>query len=184
MNAKAIVQDHPALVSSGATVLVIGHFVVTGAGWICNIWSGLIQVDVETAVSIYLGILGTAAIVAGFAGVVIVYGLSPDTPRFQAFRLKAGSALKRTWSSTALSGFEAALLSGVAAVVAASGAAWLAPWFFELAVLLLAHGAMRLVWIMRGLIDTTQADDQAAQNKANQKSIDSFGFNGENERRT
>lgn len=176
MNAKAIVQDHPAVVSAAAAVLVVVHSVATSVGWVGNLWSGLEKVDVATSVAIYLGILGTAAIVAGFAGVVIVFGLSPDTPRFQAFRLKAGDALKRTWSSTALSGFEAALLAGTAAVVAASGAVWLAPWFFELAVLLLAHGAMRLIWIMRGLIDTTRADDQAAQNKAAQMPIESFGF--------
>ncbi|GAA2748768.1 hypothetical protein [Amnibacterium kyonggiense] len=172
------VQDHPGRVEIVLLVLVAAHATVAQLWGMGAIWTSLAATDVAVASPIYLALLGPAAIVGGFSGVVIIYGLQSDSPRFRKFRIDAGASLKRTWTSTATAGFWAAACSGVAAVLATSNElSWLAPWFFELGIVFLAHGSLRLIWILRNLVETVHADDIEREQKKNEVPVSAFGFN-------
>lgn len=170
MNSKLSPQDHPWTVNAALLVLVVLHAIPSLYGWIPNVWSGLSVAEPALASSVYLGFLGAASIVAGFAGVVVIFGLSGESAKFRQFRLVGGRALSQNWTSTIASGFLAAGLSLVAALLTIGSAGRLAPWFFELAILLLIHGSIRLIWLMRGLVGTVAADDVIKEREASKKS--------------
>lgn len=162
-------QDHPWSVNLALLVVVLIQAVPSAFGWIPNIWTGMINADPALSTSIYLGFVGAASIVAGFAGVVVVFGLSGSSPKFRQFRLVGGRALAQNWTSTIASGFTAAGLSLVSALLTIADVSALAPWFFELAILLLVHGSIRLIWLMRGLVGAVTADDVLKEREASVK---------------
>ncbi|MDJ0350606.1 hypothetical protein [Cryobacterium sp. PH29-G1] len=169
----AFVRDQPFWVDAILTVIVAAQFAATLLGYIPNIGSGLIdRADQGPVQALYLALLGPAAIVAGFAGVVVVFGLTANGDRFQKFRADAGPALTRTWVASTLSGFEAVVLGLTAAVLSVVGVPWLAPSFFELALLVLIHGALRLVWILSALIGIVRAEDITNTDATNVYSMD------------
>lgn len=172
MSRKLSPQDHPWSVNIMLVVLVALHAVPSVPGWIPNVWVTLGSVDAALASSVYLGFLGAASIVAGFAGVVVIFGLSGESAKFRQFRLVGGEALAQNWISTIASGFLAAGLSLVAALLAIGGVGELSPWLFELAILLLVHGTIRLVWLMKGLVGTVAADDVIKEREALKKTVD------------
>lgn len=108
---------------------------------------------------LYLGLLGPASIIAGLAGVVITFALSSMSERFKVLRAQGGKALQRTWISSSLSALLAALAGIIASMLLISGQAELATFFFEAALLWLAHGAIRLLWILYKLIGVQRIDD-------------------------
>lgn len=165
-------QDHPWSVNIALVVLVALHAVPSMLGVIPNVWSALADADAAVATSVYLGFLGAASIVAGFAGVVVIFGLSGESAKFRQFRLVGGLALSRNWISTIASGFLAAGLALVAALLALSGAGAFSPWFFELGILFLIHGSVRLIWLMKGLVHAVAADDALKERQASVKSAD------------
>jgi len=165
---RAFVREQPFWVDLIALALVGVHATLTALGWLPNVWAVLEgSKRVEGAQALYLGMLGPAAIVAGFAGVVVVFGLSAGSTRFSEFRAKAGQSLKRTWVASTLAGFEAAGLCTAATVINwIDEIQWLAPFAFELALWLLLHGSGRLVWILSEMIGITRADDVKATDEA------------------
>lgn len=176
----AAVRDHPSGLDLVLLAVVAIHFLATLFGYVPNIWAGLASATDQASVrAVYLAMLGPAAIVAGFAGVVVVFGLQSSSNRFREFRVAAGKALKRTWIASTLSGFVAVLLCVGAALSSVAGAPQIAPWFFELAILILAHGALRLVWILQGLIGIVQADDVQQVDANNVFPVDQLPYNSQ-----
>lgn len=170
-------RDQPFRLDAGLLALVVVHGLATQFRLIPNLWEGLAFADPQTDVqALYLGVLGAAAIVAGFAGVVVVFGLSAQSPRFQTFRATAGKTLARIWVASTLSGFEAVALCVAATVASLAGFGWLGPWLFELSLLFLLHGTVRLVWILRHLIKIVSADDIKAHVKSQQRPVAQLPF--------
>ena len=83
----------------------------------------------SVTVTLFLGTAAAAAILAGFAGVAVVFGLTADGDRVSVFRLEAGKSLRGTWTSTSLAGFAAAGLSLGAAITVVNGRMSLPPGF-------------------------------------------------------
>lgn len=59
----------------------------------------------------------------------------------------------------------AAFLGIVAAVTQLTSGKVVAPWLFELGVILLAHGSLRLLWLLHELVAIVHADDQTASSR-------------------
>ncbi|MCU1584345.1 MAG: preprotein translocase subunit SecD [Microbacteriaceae bacterium] len=169
-------REQPFYVDLALLALVAVHFWATQMGRIPNVWGGLAVSSQGPVQSLYLALLGPAAIVAGFAGVVVVFGLTATSARFQAFRASAGTSLTRTWVASTLAGFEAVVLLVAATVCSIASSAWLAPWLFELALLVMAHGAARLIWILSQLIRIVRADDIKSTDDANVYPVSDLPF--------
>jgi hypothetical protein len=154
-------QDHPERVSLGIGLLVALHGVTSNRWWP---WLNPFkrfgdETQTGTVVSIYLGTAGAAALVAGFAGVVLVFTIGSQSPRVRMFRDEGGRSLQRSWIVVVAEPFVATLCGIVAAVTQLTAGRPVAPWLFELAVVLLAHGAARLLMLLRDLVQIVAADD-------------------------
>lgn len=169
-----LIQDRPAVLSGIATVLVLGHAVLTHFGLVTDIWTGLVNAERPDALALYLGVAGSASLIAGFSGVVIVFGLTAGGSRFQLFRARSGHALRSNWISTMAASFAAAGLSLAAAVANFIGAQSVAPWIVELALLLLFHSALRLLWLMKRLMNLVKTNDAEEIDKNNIVEIPAF----------
>lgn len=156
---KRILKDHPLYVSLVAFGCVAVHTALTLLNFIPNVWAGVLAKDVSVAVTLFLGTAAASAILAGFAGVVVVFGLTADGERFRVFRVESGKRLRSNWTSTSLAGFTAAGLSLGSSIFVVNGPAFLAPWLFEMSLLLMAHGAARTIWILRELVTVVRNQD-------------------------
>jgi len=175
---KGFLRGQPFWIDGGIVALVGVHLYATWREWIPNVWEALSEpANQSQAQAIYLGMLGPAAIVAGFAGVVVVFGITASSERFKRFRAQAGRSLRRTWVSSSLSGFEAVALAVAAALLSVSGLTFIAPFAFEASLLLLLHGSIRLVWILSQMIGIVRADDVVATDEANTFKLSSLPGN-------
>lgn len=160
-------RGQPFWIDVAIVVLVGLHLYATWREWLPNVWEALADAKDQGQVqAIYLSMLGPAAIVSGFAGVVVVFGITATSDRFKQFRAQAGRSLRRTWVSSSLSGFEAVAFAVAAALLSLSGLPFAAPFAFEASLLLLLHGALRLVWILAQMIGIVRADDVIATDRA------------------
>jgi hypothetical protein len=165
---RSFLRGHPFWIDGAIVVLVTAHLFATWHKLIPNVWTALSEPANQTAAqAIYLALLGPAAIVAGFAGVVVVFGVTASSDRFKRFRAQAGSSLRKTWVSSSLSGFVAVAFALSAAILSVSGLTLPAPFAFEAGALILAHGAIRLLWILSQMIGVVRADDIVATDQAN-----------------
>lgn len=164
---KGFLRGQPFWIDAAILFLVTVHFVATWLDRVPNVWVAFREPSNQGAAqAIYLGTLGPAAIVAGFAGVVVVFGLTASSERFKAFRASAGKSLRRTWVASTLSGFEAVALSLGAAMLSVAGLTLIAPFAFEASCLLMLHGSLRLLWILSQMIGIVRADDVVATDKS------------------
>jgi hypothetical protein len=156
-----IAEDHPGRVNLVLTCLVaaqafVAHF------WLHGLSPGRAltrSASVGNASVLFLGGATVAAMVAGFAGVVVVFALSSTSDRVQVFRRAGGRRLLSNWTSPVSVAFLAAALSLAASylcLVHARGWAW----WFELSLLYLTHGAVRLLWLLRTLARIVASDDK------------------------
>lgn len=160
-----IYQDRPLVIAVGLAVVVTVHAVL-GLTWASGLvpYSALAQeVNNSISVTLYLGAAAASAIVAGFAGVIIVFTIGSGLPRLQRFRYAAGDKLGRNWIIVVAEPLAAALLGIVSSVVQMTDARLLAPWLFEFGVVLLIEGAFRLVWILKELVQIVGASDIDAE---------------------
>lgn len=172
---KGLVKDRPKIVTVVLFCVVVLHIVLTYTGVISNTWETFLKNP--DRIDVYLAAGSVAAIVAGFAGVVVTFGLTAQGRRFQTLRVRAGKSLGDNWASTSISGFAAAGLGLLAAILDASGLQQFAPWFFELALLVLVHGTMRVIWLLRELADITGLDDQETVERSTRTKISPDSFN-------
>lgn len=122
------------------------------------------------AVPIYLAFAGVVAIVAGFAGVVVVFALGQHTENFVILRRRGGRQLRANWSSPIATSFVAAFGCVATALLAVAGHGFAAWWIFEALFLLAATAAARLVWLFRGLatiVDSHDADALTRHEQSN-----------------
>ncbi|MGN6405925.1 hypothetical protein [Sinomonas sp.] len=168
---RAWTADHPVGTLWGSLALVAAHAVVTVFGWMPNVWSGLIRTEYAESLALYLGGAGAAALIAGFVGVVVVFGLSGQGTALRVFRTRSGATLRASWMSLMGSGFAAAGLAICAGIAPVMQGTWLAPWLFEASLVLMAQTALRMLWLMSHLVTVITADDAQALDEANLKPL-------------
>lgn len=158
MSAKAKIQDHPGIVTAGILVPVCIH------GAVGLKWPGITllpAISDQTEIwQLYLGISGLAAMIAGFAGVVVVFAMTPGIGRLRRLRVKGGKRLEANLLSPVTTSFFAAFLAAGAATLEAAGASTPAVWMFEAGLLVSAHGALRLLWLLQALVAVVRAQDR------------------------
>lgn len=153
---RRFLQDWPGVITFVLCVAVVVHGV---AAEFLGAPSPLADLATRQAsTDLYIGTVAFTAVLAGFAGVLVVFAMSPNG-RFQTLRRKGGTRLRSNW----LSPISVSLLSGFSAIVAAvlslTGRDGVAVWFFEFALLACAHGAIRLTWLLATLIDLVVKSD-------------------------
>lgn len=173
---RAVVKNYPVLITIALIILVSTHAVLTFTGTIPDTWHALLGQQTEDILAIYLGASSAAAIVAGFAGVVVIFGLTANGERFRILRATAGDRLGDNWTSTSVSGFSAAGLCLLASVFHAAGLSIVGPWLFELGLLLLIHGTIRIIWLLRELMKVVTRDDEDALRKAEERPLSPDSF--------
>jgi hypothetical protein len=170
--AVGFVQDRPGWVAVGLAVLVAVHALFAWWHSWLDPFKALRHSDKDAtnvAVTIYLGTAGAAAIVAGLAGVILVFVIGSPSPRLRTFRDAAGRPLQKAWTMMIAEPFSATLLGIIAAITQTTSGRFVAPWLFELAVVLLTHEALRISWLLRELVTLVAADDREATR--NEKAI-------------
>jgi hypothetical protein len=161
---RAWAEDYPMLVNLGAGVLL-------GLYWLATRWwpEGSIPralgrtVKSEVLLALALGAAGVATMTAGFAGVVIIFGLSGGGPRFRKLRQAGGQRLLANWVSVVAVSFTAAFLAVAVGVAALADWRQEAVWGFLFVCLLAAHGAARLVWLLTALAQVVKRTDKDEQ---------------------
>lgn len=151
-------QDHPRAVNIALIVLAA---VATSA---LAIWAhDVLKTLSAHGLDLALGVLSLAGILAGFVGVVVVFGLQASAPVFVRFRVKAGTSLGRDWLVLISTGFSAAALSLFAAIAYATGQWTPAAGLLLAAMLLSGHCALRMLWLMGVLVRAVRVDDQQSE---------------------
>ncbi|MCW2904135.1 MAG: hypothetical protein JWO67_6400 [Streptosporangiaceae bacterium] len=158
---KGLAQDRPALVNAVLGLLVFAYWLLCRSHPKQNI--ALILDKAATRgeiVTLHLGVAALAAMTAGFAGVVVVFGLTADAERFRQLRREGDHRLRATWVSVVSSSFLSAFVAVGAATAALAN--WVQPsvWATLVAVFLLAHAAVRLLWMLTALARVKHGDDQ------------------------
>lgn len=162
----AVLRDWPGVVTIVLTLVVGGHALAAkyvGAPWLLQQYiteTGSFSLDPSLVSAVYLGLSAVAAISAGFAGVIIVFGLTSESIVFRNFRKKSGNRLAANWTSVIASAFLASALSLAAALIQLLDRPFVANILFELGCLLLLHSAIRSVWVMRLLLQLVSVDDR------------------------
>lgn len=157
--------DRPGWITVILTVFVAAHAVLAGRYPWLDPFKALRPADKDAtsvAVALYLGTAGAAAIIAGFAGVILVFVVGSPSPRVRAFRDSSGRPLQKTWTSVIAEPFAATLFGVIAATTQTTSGRVVAPWLFELSVVLLTHVALRLLWLLRSLVALVGAEDHEA----------------------
>lgn len=173
---RAIVDglvDHSLTVAAALTVLVTAHAVSAIFWRQLNPYKSLAtDANTGTAVTLYLGAAAAAAIVAGFAGVVIVFTIGSEADRIQRFRFRSGRALQVAWMAVVAEPFAATLLGIIAAITQITSGRPIAPWFFEAGLALLGHGAVLLLKLLYEVVAIVHAHDQEEQTHKTEISTD------------
>jgi hypothetical protein len=161
----AILRDWPGVI----TIVLIGAVGIhglagkyAGAPWLLKQYitdTGDFMLDPSGVSAVYLGLSAVAAISAGFAGVIIVFGLTSESTVFRNFRQDSGDRLSANWTSVIASAFLSSALSLGAALFQLIDRPFVANIFFELGCLLLLHSAIRSVWVMRLLLNLVGIED-------------------------
>ena len=171
--------DHPSAVTVVLLLAVVTQAIIASF-WVpeislANWFSCLTPSDARGAVTnVALGTASVAAMVGGFAGVVVVFGLSSDDERFRTVRLKAATSLRRNWMSVVTTPLLAAFGALIAAALGASGRTATGLWVLEVCILLAAHGAIRLVVVLFELVKVVQASDESTQQAIDTADTDDF----------
>lgn len=113
-----------------------------------------------------LGVLALASILAGFAGVVVVFALQGSSRLFVSFREKGGAVLRRAWLFLVRASFLAAAASLLAAGAFAIGVPLAARTLLIASVFLSIQSALTMLWLLRLLVDAVGVDDSAQLQKS------------------
>lgn len=163
-----VAVDRPTVVATILTGLVATHAVLASRWEWLSPYKAMVRAEsISTTVTIYLITAAAAALVASLAGVIIVFVISAQTPQVRVFRREAGPELRRTWIAVVAEPFVATFLGVIAAVTQTTAGGRVAPWMFELAVVLLAHSSLRLVLLLRELVAIVASDDDVFEQEAN-----------------
>lgn len=155
-----VLKDKPFVVNAILLIVVFVHSLAFPATW-----NALVVANQGSIITIYATAMSAAAIQASFAGVIVVFGLSTQPSAFQRLRVQAGKELVDNWLSISYSGFISSGFSLVALLCVTMGKAKFSTWIFELAVLICAHGIIRLLWLLKQLIKVISNVDLAEVKK-------------------
>jgi hypothetical protein len=162
---KKYVADYPSLTTAACLILpAIGWFVHTKVSPHLQIHVGAI--DHGLVGEVYLGLAGVAAICGGFAGVIIVFGLTPSSDLFRKFRLDAGERMVANWISVITNSFLAAAVGIVAGTLESLTFHAIGAFVFVAGGLLLAHSSIRSIWILHKLLTLVRNDDAKTQQES------------------
>lgn len=167
--------DHPRGTNLVIGCLVICHFVTAWFWPSANFWTMVLPAGSDP-VGIALALVGAGALLAGFAGVVVVFGLQNNSERFRRLRRQGGDELTQNWSSMSSSGFWTMGIAIAAALAFSAQQPFVGAVFLEAALLVLAHGSVRLIWMLRRLIEVVSADDDMADRRDRTAPTDSMPF--------
>lgn len=162
---KRVARDWPGLITLALTGLVGVHALgakYAGWPWMLRHYiseSGISALDSGVVSAVYIGLSAIAAVSAGFAGVIIVFGLTSESDVFRQFRRTSGERLSANWTSVIASAFIASGLSIAASVAQLVERPFVANILFELGCLLLLHSAIRSVWVLRLLLKLISVAD-------------------------
>jgi hypothetical protein len=160
----------PLLVSSVLIALVAGHLALSQTYPTLNVAATLADTSasdpVDTLMSLALGVAGVSAMVGGFAGVVVVFGLGSENDRFRLLRRRGARRLRANWISVVLSSLTGAFGAVISAVVIVGFGAEFGLWVLEGCLLFTAHGAIRLTALLAGLAGIVDSQDEDAEQTA------------------
>lgn len=100
---RSKVQDHPLYVSLSILAAVAAQAALTWMGQLPNLWAGTLAQEDSVTVTLFLGTAAAAAILAGFAGVVVVFGLTADGDRpsgWRRGRASGATGLRHRWQGS------------------------------------------------------------------------------------
>lgn len=164
-----ILTDYPSVVTVAIVALAALQLLVSLKLPYLNVAHALATSDVEDVrsalSSLALGVAGVSALVGGFAGVVVVFGLGTENDRFRLLRAQGGRRLRASWISVVLSSFASAFGAVIAAVTVVAFDPEVAMWILELCVAIAAHGAIRLTTLLAGLAKIVDSNDEDAATK-------------------
>ena len=168
---RGAMENHPLIVTAIMLAAVCVHgLLVRFRNYPAPVEDLLTNAKDGAGVSIALGLASVSAIAAGFAGAIIVFGISADTEIMRKFRLRTAKALRSNWISVIGSSFASAVVSLVAAVfVAAEWFALAAP-TLTFGLLLLIHGLVRMLWLFGVLLEIVQLQDDRTDRRARTRS--------------
>ncbi|MFL6109487.1 MAG: hypothetical protein ACJ72L_21185 [Marmoricola sp.] len=169
-------KDFPGLVTAGVWSLVIVHFVLVRVHRVNGLPDSLVKAD--GAAALYIGAAAVVAVLAGFSGVIIVFGLTPGVAALQQMREAGGDRLRANWVSLVSTPIAAALLYLLAATLATAGKPHAAGWPFEVASAFTLVGALRTMWLFKRL-----AHKDLAPHSANGATASSLALVEDAERR-
>jgi len=174
-----VLVDYPTVANVLVLTLVGVHLLTTQWHPDWNIAVRLVEASTESKTlsdltSLALGAATIAAMVGGFAGVVVIFGLGAENDRFRILRQKGGRRLRASWVSVVLVSFVAAFGSVSAAIVVVAFNAVVGMWIFEATLLLSAHAAVRLTWLLGRLARLVDASDKDAETQSKRVSAESM----------
>ena len=147
-------EDHPHLVNFTLLLLTLGV-----VWWLDRGDLRVIDLLKDDGLELSLGMLTVAGIMAGFVGVVVVFGLQASAPVFVRFRVAAGQSLGRNWLVLIATGFVSTAAAMAAAVAYSLDVVALGFGALLFSVLLSVHAALRMLWLVRVLIEAVRLDD-------------------------
>lgn len=163
--------DYPLLVTVAIVAIVALHFRLAQIWPFLNVAATLANSDVpeprDTLTALALGVASVAAMVGGFAGVVVVFGLGSEHDRFRLLRRAGKRRLRANWVSVVLSSFAGAFGAVIAAVMVVGFGVEPGMWALEVFLLFAAHGAIRLTALLAGLASIVDEGDTDADREAN-----------------
>lgn len=158
------IANYPLFATSLIAVVVATHFALSQRWPVLNVALALAQTiagDAQgTLMALALGFAAVSAMVGGFAGVVVVFGLGSENDRFRLLRRKGSRRLRANWISVVLSSFCGAFGALVAAVIVVGFGTEPGMWVLEVCLLVTAHAAIRLTCLLSGLAGIVDAEDE------------------------
>ena len=150
-------KDHPRVVNTALLVLGVA------AAFVSSRVAPKQALDALSAsgFSLSLGVLSLGGVMAGFAGVIVVFGLQASAPVFVKFRVQGGKSLGRDWISIVSTSFYCAFASlGAAILFCLAAGNWITMALLWISILLSLHSALRLIWMLKILIAAVAIDDK------------------------
>jgi hypothetical protein len=159
--------NYPLFVSVLIIAAVTCHFFVSKEHPTINVAAALENTTAGdpqgTLTSLSLGVAGVSAMVGGFAGVVVIFGLGSENDRFRLLRRKGNRRLRANWISVVLSSFTGAFGALIAAVMVVGFGIEPGMWVLEGCVFFTAHAAIRLTALLGGLAGIVDSQDADAE---------------------
>lgn len=143
---------------------------------VLDVWTKLLA-NSNSPETVALALVTAGALLAGFAGVVVIFGLQNNSERFRKLRRKGGVELKQNWSSMSAAGFWTMGLAIISALGYMAGNTIVGGQFLELSLLVLAHGSIRLIWVLQQLIGVVSTDDELSDRRDRTVPTESMPWN-------